>query len=60
APHVEQRLGPVDAVIADPACALLLEQVFAPDLRRRGHGGVVTLAVGAEPADVLRLLSDML
>src|SRR5207248_10162948 len=43
AAHVEQRLGPVDAVVADEHCARLLREVFGADFDRRGHGGVVAL-----------------
>jgi NAD(P)-dependent dehydrogenase (short-subunit alcohol dehydrogenase family) len=40
APHVEQRLGPVDGVVTDAATAATVEAVFGPDLVRRGHGSV--------------------
>src|SRR4051812_44998549 len=43
APHVEQRLGPVDLVACDTSTRPVVEPVFGPDLRRRGHGGVVVL-----------------
>ena len=44
APHLEQRLGPVDAVVADAASMPTVADVFGPDLRRRGHGDVLELA----------------
>lgn len=43
APHLEQRLGPVDVVVADPASLASASRVFGPDLARRGHGDVVLL-----------------
>jgi hypothetical protein len=59
-PHVEQRLGPVDAVVADIAVHALVLNVFAPDLRRRGHGDVVTVDGDAGADAVLRSLADTL
>jgi hypothetical protein len=41
APHVEQRLGPVDGVVTDAATRPTVEAVFGPDLLRRGHGAVL-------------------
>jgi len=48
-PHIEQRLGPVDAVVADPAALELVESVFRPDMLRRGHGAIVPISQ-ADPA----------
>jgi hypothetical protein len=45
APHVEQRLGPVDGVVTDATTRPIVEVVFGPDLLRRGHGAVI---VGAD------------
>ena len=41
--HVEQHLGPVDGVVTDAGAAAVVTAVFAPDLRRRGHGQVVVV-----------------
>lgn len=57
APHVEQRLGPVDAVVTDARSATACEDVFGADLRRRGHGAVVVVATGDDEAAVLRRLA---
>jgi hypothetical protein len=54
--HVEQHLGPVDGVVGDRAHADVLAAVFAADLARRGHGAVVTMTGGDEPAAVLTRL----
>jgi NAD(P)-dependent dehydrogenase (short-subunit alcohol dehydrogenase family) len=43
APHVEQRLGPVDGVVTDAASAATVQAVFGPDLVRRGHGAVLVV-----------------
>jgi len=59
APHVEQRLGPVDAVVADATCGAVVTTVFLPDMRRRGHGGVHVLASGEDVEEMLRCLADM-
>jgi NAD(P)-dependent dehydrogenase (short-subunit alcohol dehydrogenase family) len=59
APHVEQRLGPVDAVVADAACRDVVAAVFLPDMRRRGHGGIHVIAPGEDVEDVLRSLAGM-
>ena len=41
APHVEQRLGPVDGVVTDAPTAAIVDAVFGPDFGRRGHGAVI-------------------
>lgn len=51
AAHLEQRLGPVDAVVADTAAAAVADEVLGPDLRRRQHGTLVVL--GDEDADAV-------
>ena len=43
APHVEQRLGPVDLVACDASTHRVVDPIFGPDLRRRAHGGVVVV-----------------
>jgi hypothetical protein len=51
--HVEQHLGPVDAAVADATSADAVHAAFAADLRRRGHGDVVIVEPGEDPADVV-------
>jgi hypothetical protein len=58
APHVEQRLGPVDGVVTDAVTRPIAEQVFGPDLVRRGHG-VVLVADGLSTDDLVSALLDM-
>lgn len=57
APHVEQRLGPVDAVVTDARTAAACEAVFGQDLRRRGHGAVVVVTADDDEAGVLSRLT---
>ena len=59
-PHVEQRLGPIDAVITDEGGLEVAERLLGPDLRRRGHGAVVVVDADSDVADVLRTLADTL
>jgi NAD(P)-dependent dehydrogenase (short-subunit alcohol dehydrogenase family) len=47
--HLEQRLGPIDAVVADAASAAVAGLTFLADLRRRGHGDVIAM----ESADIV-------
>lgn len=58
-PHTEQRLGPIDAVVCDPATAVVLAPLVDPDLRRRGHGSVLVLADEPDAATVLSRLAHM-
>jgi NAD(P)-dependent dehydrogenase (short-subunit alcohol dehydrogenase family) len=60
APHVEQRLGPVDAVVCDAACEPAVTEVFAPDLRRRGREGIVRVDVGEGVAVAVSSVRRML
>jgi hypothetical protein len=53
-PHIEQRLGPVDAVLADPSALDIIEAVFRPDMLRRGHGAIVGLSGPTDPVEQLR------
>jgi hypothetical protein len=53
-PHIEQRLGPVDAVVTDAAALDLVESVFRPDMRRRGHGAIVALSPAENPVEQIR------
>lgn len=59
APYVEQRLGPVDAVVTDRTSASTVQSVFGPDLHRRGHGTVVVVDAGSTTAGVVSALGDM-
>jgi hypothetical protein len=52
--HIEQRLGPVDAVLADPAALDVVESVFRPDMLRRGHGVIVALSGPHDPVAAIR------
>lgn len=57
-PHVEQRLGPIDAVVTDKSGRALAESLVGPDLQRRGHGSVVVVEPGTDPEAVLKTLAD--
>ena len=59
-PHVEQRLGPIDAVVTDERGRLIAEELVVPDLVRRGHGAVVTIDSTADIDAVLSKLADTL
>lgn len=59
APHVEQRLGPVDAVVTDQQLQPLVEGVFGADLRRRGRGAVVGATPDMTADELLSRLADM-
>jgi NAD(P)-dependent dehydrogenase (short-subunit alcohol dehydrogenase family) len=54
AAHVEQRLGPVDGVVADPWSVETVRAVFAEDMGRRGHGAVILLTPEQNPVSLLR------
>jgi hypothetical protein len=54
APHIEQRVGPVDAVVVDPAALDAVQAAFAGDMSRRGHGAIVVLIPAENPLEVLR------
>lgn len=56
AAHIEQRVGPVDAVLCVERAAEVVEGVFAEDMRRRGHGAVVPLSPAEDPVEALRRL----
>jgi hypothetical protein len=56
AAHVEQRLGPIDVVVTDPATAAVATEVFAGDLRRRGRGEVVVVGDDDDVDDVVSRL----
>jgi hypothetical protein len=60
APHVEQRLGPVDAVVVDGSADAVVRSVFLTDLRRRGHGDVLLAGAEASADDLLSLVAGTL
>jgi hypothetical protein len=60
APHVEQRLGPVDLVVGDTASVVVLEAVFRADLVRRGHGDVLVAAPDVTPAQLFSQVAGTL
>ena len=55
-PHVEQRLGPIDAVVTDSQGRVLADQLVAPDLARRGHGAILALDHDADATETVRTL----
>jgi hypothetical protein len=57
-PHVEQRLGPIDAVVTDESSRALAESLVGPDLLRRGHGAVIVVDPGEDAETVVRTLAD--
>ena len=58
APHIEQRLGPVDGVVTDAETRETVEAVFGPDLLRRGHG-LVLVGDGLPVETLISALLDM-
>lgn len=54
--HIEQHLGPIDAVVTDEATAGVMRQVFAADLSRRGRSPVSVVDPGADAHDVVTAL----
>ena len=54
AQHIEQRVGPVDAVLCTPAALDATTATFAEDMRRRGHGAIVPITPGQDPVSLLR------
>jgi hypothetical protein len=59
-PHVEQRLGPIDGVVAGAEGRDIAEMLVAPDLARRGHGAVLAIADDADVSVVLTTLAGTL
>lgn len=59
-PHVEQRLGPIDAAVTTGDLHAPLRQLLEPDMLRRGHGGVLDVDAAADVDDALRLLATLL
>jgi hypothetical protein len=58
--HVEQHLGPVDAVIADPASAVAVAAYFDADLDRRGRPATVTIGPADDAGAVISSLGRRL
>lgn len=56
-PHVEQRLGPIDAVVTSEAAQAVAERRVGPDLARRGRGAVIVAEPDATVADIVRTLT---
>ncbi len=56
-PHVEQRLGPIDAVVTDDSGGPIAERLVGPDLHRRGHGAVVVVEPTADADSVVMTLT---
>jgi siroheme synthase (precorrin-2 oxidase/ferrochelatase) len=55
-PHVEQRLGPIDAVVTDNTGQAVADRLVGPDLHRRGHGAVVVVQPETDPDEVVGML----
>ena len=53
AAHIEQRVGPIDAVLCTAELTEVLEATFAEDMRRRGHGTVLPVSSAADPVQQL-------
>jgi len=56
-PHVEQRLGPIDAVVTDESGGPIAERLVGPDLQRRGHGAVLVAGPDADPDEIVKRLT---
>jgi len=54
AQHIEQRVGPVDAVLCTPEAIDATTATFAEDMHRRGHGAIVPISPGQDPVSLLR------
>ena len=52
--HIEQRVGPVDAVVCTPETAEPVHATFDADMQRRGHGAVLVLTAGQDVVSLLR------
>lgn len=60
APHVEQRLGPVDLVAGAEPVLELLSEIFGADLRRRRRPDPVLLPPAVDVATQLSRLAALL
>ena len=59
-PHVEQRLGPIDAAATTTDAHSYLRELLEPDMRRRGHGGVIDVDAAADVDEAVRMLERLL
>jgi NAD(P)-dependent dehydrogenase (short-subunit alcohol dehydrogenase family) len=59
-PHVEQRLGPIDAAVATTNIHRFVCGLLEPDMRRRGHGGVVDVDAAVDVDEAVRTLATLL
>jgi NAD(P)-dependent dehydrogenase (short-subunit alcohol dehydrogenase family) len=59
-PHVEQRLGPIDAAVTTTEIHGLVRDLLEPDMRRRGHGGVLDIDAAAHVDEAVRTLATLL
>lgn len=57
-PHVEQRLGPIDAAVTTADVHELVSGLLETDMRRRGHGAVIDVDAALDAADVVRSLGN--
>lgn len=54
AAHIEQRVGPIDAVLCAPETTEVVEATFSADMGRRGHGVILPLTPEEDPVAQLR------
>ena len=59
-PHVEQRLGPIDAAVTTGVIHSFVRDLLEPDMHRRGHGGVVDVDAADDVDDAVRKLETLL
>lgn len=59
-PHVEQRLGPIDAAATTTDVHSYVRELLEPDMCRRGHGGVIDVDAAADVDDAVRTLETLL
>jgi hypothetical protein len=59
-PHVEQRLGPIDAAVTTTEIHALVRDLLEPDMRRRGHGGVLDVDAAGDVDEAVRTLATLL
>lgn len=59
-PHVEQRLGPIDAAVTTAAVHAYVRDLLEPDMQRRGHGGVLDVEAYGDVDEAVRTLATLL
>ena len=59
-PHVEQRLGPIDAAVTTTDVHTRVRELLEPDMARRGHGAVLDVDAAADVDEVIRMLAALL